>query len=650
LLSKFYLQGFGILTKFVILAPSYTDTKNDSQAESYALDDYQLKESSQNGQTGKEWKTGFCARFPVLGCCCLLIILASIGGVIAVLLVSDSKNIDTWDSKTVKIAKKDRTWKFSVSTWIAMLNFIMGQAFGVLFGDAVAVSWWLDSMKGQTIRNLHYRWEVGQSPFKMILRRRFWGLICIASVGFTAFAGLETLLQQASSPVTALNTRTTTMSATLANALPAGFSGVIASWGHDSFSTLYYAPPFVEVLQNYSAQSPIHIDLDGCPSTSNSWCAITLPGVGFQYTCTASRSGVTFEANGVGPKNNVFQVDFALGAGSIILTTSWKDTPGTVGMVIANRTCTLVPAIVEYPANVSQNIVTLESPTSTVIWTSNSTSLVNNSLSADKVLQLLPYMDYDKSQDTETFPIVGSHSTLGGISLALSRLFSSEITAQFDPTNLGARIAVSGSFVTPYAQFAKGTDNGEIMDNTFLSPMDQLLNNIRDIMFRSTLAIAQQNISDYVIDTQNGTGYHETNSTHVPAQSITRSANYFVYETVYKTNKLILGLAIGLMLLAIMAVLPLYWGFWRLGRDVSLSPLEVAKALHYCTTRDPENEQLKAYSILDLKGRLGSNHADKELVELLGRTRVKYGEVDANILGMGLTTFTIAARNGCKYV
>lgn len=218
---------------------------------------------------------------------------------------------------------------------ISVFDFIMGQALAIMFAEAVAVSWWVDALKGQTLDLLHFQWDVGQTPLRMVLRwPRVWGWVCIA---VTAFAGLETLLQTASSSTTVLSSYEANMTATVTNALPAGFSEVIAETGHDSFDTVYCTSPFVRVLQNYTLQSPIHLDIDGCRSIPNTWCSITLLGVGFQYTCMASRNGTDY-FDRIPPL--IFQVDFEKGPWSIILNASWKDTPGSTGLV-------------EYSANVS---------------------------------------------------------------------------------------------------------------------------------------------------------------------------------------------------------------------------------------------------------------------------------------------------------
>jgi hypothetical protein len=165
--------------------------------------------------------------------------LGSLVGVIVILSVSEGKRIDTWGSAYVNIAHHKRRWQISVNAWISILNFIMGQALIVMLADAVAVSWWVDALRGQTLERLHYQWEVGQSWFKMLQRRRFRGWISVASIGFLTFTGLEALLQTASFPSTVLNPYNSSMKTTFPNALPAGFSGVIAATGHGSFGPLY---------------------------------------------------------------------------------------------------------------------------------------------------------------------------------------------------------------------------------------------------------------------------------------------------------------------------------------------------------------------------------------------------------------------------
>lgn len=544
----------------------------------------------------------------------------------------------------------------NIGSWISLLTWIMSQCLTVMLANAVAVSWWLTALRGQSLRYLHRHWQVGQSFTNISLRPSLFGWVYIASLAFTAFSGLETLVQKASSSTTAAAIYNTSVTATLANALPAGFSGVVAGVGHDAVDVVYLTEPFTQVLQSYSVQSPMFLSLlDGYPSTPNSWCITTIPGIGFQYTCDAWRGPLgllTSDSGGFQPNVTVFSVGFSgppsdEGGWSISMSVSWKDTPasetGTNPSGLSQIKCTLIPALVEYPVNVSQQSLSLLNSTSMVNLTANSTRPTGSSLSVDKVINILPMPDYDMIQ-SNAGPLdlnPGTHSTLGGITLALSWLFDSSIMMEFGAASYaGANVFLQGSFAASYAQFPAGTDPNKWVNNTFSSPMDALLSGIRNIMFRSSLAIVQQNIADYVM-TDPGGPTMDILSTIVPVQNFTMPGQYVEYQTVYKTNRVILSIAVSLMFCALMAILPLYWGFWRLGRKVTLSPFEVAKAMQPWPDEN-EGESTGIHSVLDINGKSNrgfarrSNYTDDELIGLIGDVRVKYGEVAPDILGIGL--------------
>ena len=319
----------------------------------------------------------------------------------------------------------------------------------------------------------------------------------------------------------------------------------------------------------------------------------------------------------------------------------------------------MIPARVEYPVNVTRSTVTLQPPTSLIDWTKDSID-TNDNMKVDKVVRVLPMPDYDErvTANGGVEQVPGTFSTLGGIGLAFSNLFASSITLKSDITNFGADIGVKGSFAAPYAQFSRGTaDSQDILDNTFSSPMEELLADIRDIMFRISIATAEHQIADYIFT--NTSTASQVQSCDVPTQKITREGEYQIYHTVYETNHLILSIGMGLIFAAILAILPLYWGFWRLGRKVSLSPLEVAKALHNPSISNSgidvdvtaQRHDVLTVNVNDRNQQteFGSNLPANELVKLLGTKKVKYGEVGPSILGIGLSERTLAPRKGWRY-
>jgi hypothetical protein len=79
-------------------------------------------------------------------------------------------------------------------------------------------------------------------------------------------------------------------------------------------------------------------------------------------------------------------------------------------------------------------------------------------------------------------------------------------------------------------------------------------------------------------------------------------------ETVYAVRFGWLAGGFALITIACLAILPTYWGWWRLGRAVSLSPLEIAKAF-----------DAPLMHVLD------SNVTSGDLVRAVGGKRVRYG-------------------------
>lgn len=545
-------------------------------------------------------------------------------------------------------------------------------------------------MRGQTLGRLHYHWEVGGSFIKILTRRKLLGWICVGSIAAVTFTALESLLQQASSAGTMLRVHRVNMTTTMPNALPAGFSGLLSE-SKKTEGTSSFTSVFNGVVQNHTANSLMKIDLDGCPSTSTGWCAATLPGVGFQYSCSSGRTAMKYPATfpkgicaigcvGSEPENTVFNVTFDSSqltydvfnptpAWTITLDVVWKDKAVPFDHVgnklwsntssLSTRYCTLTPAIVNYPVNVSAGIVTLQDPSSHVQLRANTTGASSQTLATDEVVKVLPELQYDKTQMKTLFD-PGTHSTLGGIALALSRLFDSSVTMKSDWNNDRWIVDVQGALAEQFSDFTAATNYTNYLDTTFASPMDALMANIRDIMFRSSLAIAQHNVSDYVLTGSPervlvGETFKDHPGSTVPAASIAVPGEYGVVEAVYETNRMFMGIALGLMGLAMIAILPLYNGFWRLGRRVSLSPFEIARALHNAHLVGADGVAGNGQSVLDapeMPGRspqAGSNLSNDELIDMLGDTKVRYGEVQSSTLGIGLYERTNVPRKGATY-
>lgn len=116
--------------------------------------------------------------------------------------------------------------------------------------------------------------------------------------------------------------------------------------------------------------------------------------------------------------------------------------------------------------------------------------------------------------------------------------------------------------------------------------MDDALQSIRELMFRTAIAAA-----------------NSTNVQHVTSQATGD-------HTIYKTEYLFLALATVASVLAIVSVLFTFHGFWTLGRHVSMSPIETARAFNAPLLRNSD-----------------SNAPARSLLRQVGTRPVKYGVV-----------------------
>jgi len=118
--------------------------------------------------------------------------------------------------------------------------------------------------------------------------------------------------------------------------------------------------------------------------------------------------------------------------------------------------------------------------------------------------------------------------------------------------------------------------------------------------------------TENLTSTKNSTGYSFSmlNNTRFPASRIV-DMDVVQSVQVYKASYPFLGGAIAVILLAVFLVVPLFYGFWRLGRRTGLSPLETATAL---------GAPLLATVVSS------SNGTASEIMRTAGMQRVRYGE------------------------
>lgn len=118
---------------------------------------------------------------------------------------------------------------------------------------------------------------------------------------------------------------------------------------------------------------------------------------------------------------------------------------------------------------------------------------------------------------------------------------------------VGDIIRSDGLAATLY-MIMKASDPG--CEDTWTDPMSDLIELTRQISFRASLQYAT---------------FNRTNQQQVQFDSTSKIL-------IYVTDSRKMWLAVGVSITGMLTVLPLFWKWWELGRDVSFNPLEIANA------------------------------------------------------------------------
>jgi len=146
----------------------------------------------------------------------------------------------------------------------------------------------------------------------------------------------------------------------------------------------------------------------------------------------------------------------------------------------------------------------------------------------------------------------GGGNLLSGFRIIVENLYASAAYMSFTGAT-GYDITSSGLAAAQYL-----TMNGPVpsCNDTWSNPMDDVIELTRNIGFRASLQYAQYNTTD--------------------KQKVTYDSG--TTTLVYVTDYEKMWIAVLVSLIGIFSVLPTFWGWWELGRDVSLNPLEIANA------------------------------------------------------------------------
>ncbi|KAI9868625.1 MAG: hypothetical protein M1813_004475 [Trichoglossum hirsutum] len=446
-------------------------------------------------------------------------------------------------------------WSVQPTVWLAVISAIAGACLHFALVQGVTITWWRKATHGSTIADLHHCWAVGNGIFPALFAGRRFNLVALATILSTLAIVNGPLLQRASVVVNHTLQATTDLKVHINTDWQGVYSGFITGRGHQ---TATLTKDFVKVMQGFTNREAINMNYTGCVGS----CNAVVEGAGFGVNCTDQLVPVnlTIDILTVGSYKTIFSTMFAhttIGnSQAISMTVLYKNTTECGVFNAIQRTCFLTPSTVKYPIVVSNGTISLSSAPG--VWENDTVVVAQKILSENSV----------------------EPTVLGGYALAATNQFNSSADMAFGGA-VSWILQTTGSLPHVYI-----TTEGINCSLSFLDPTYNILAGLREIAFRHAIAIA--------------------NSTSVQTVGATITSTV----TVYRSNYVYLAIASVVMLLGAAVVLAILYGWWELGRKVSFSPIEIAKAF--------SGPMLQSGNwISDMK----------TLLMEVGKRQVRYGEV-----------------------
>ena len=483
-------------------------------------------------------------------------------------------------------------WPLSPSVFLAMFAAVCNTSIHFALAQAAPLAWWYYASRGSTLHQLQAHWEASQGFFRACMNARHARLIAVATIGSVLVAVDGPLLQKASSVMSKTQTRPTTLQILLTPELPTGWSGVRDINGIQSSMAADM------VLNEYLSNSTVTGSFSGCKGECLT--AVRGPGV-LAQKCNSTTWPITPEmlanssatwGSGYSPRKIAPKPIFAVQIYDSALHPNFTG-PEEVELLvgIANFTnctghyvevtCTLVPAIMEYDITISGGNIVAQSTLehSRIIAPANN-SFVNSS---DSVVPL-------------TFTAIGAFLD--------PQVFAN---ASLGPSNKNGDRAgnISVPMQDSFNVFAEDhAMHSQVCESQFSDPTADILARFNNIMFRGGLMAASSGADNLTKLIDPGLSVNQT-----------VAANQTLTSNVFHSDLSWFAGAAVIELLAIIAVIPIFYGYWRLGIKVTLSPLEIAKAFG-APLLNPVNSATGSHGI----------------VTRMGSTKVRYGAVaDRNL-------------------
>ena len=552
---------------------------------------------SPQADTQETWNPTWLQMRPLLGLAALSVTAGAMIASLAILLSSNNKPVHSWPIQpTVYLA---------IASTVALASLRVAKSF------AAPIAWWHRALQGSTIRRLEHHWDATHSPFSAIIRIRHAGWISVVTLTTFVMIIDGALLQRASSVTSTTVTSNVTLNLQLAPELPTGFSGI------DKDTAMFQSSALNQIYEDVIGNKALRLRTQGCETKASCSATVLGPGV-ITHQCNSAVTPINRsmlfdgktrwgryhrEMGSHWAANPIFVVDVQpvfsperrereVGRLKTEIA-QWYDFEGQ----FVAMDCIIAPAVLEYDVQLSDGEIIFASskPQGRLI------ALVNNTVGPAN------YNNLDHALPC----------TLDGFLYFLETLVSANASAVINtPPHKGQYFTPdSTTYNAAVTQYMDFTANATSL--VFKDPVSDIVAQLNVMMFRGAiLAASWPNITSLIDPGLS------PNQTVNGSQTLT--------ETVFQSDLRWFAGAAVLEMVAVIVIVPLFWGWWRLPPNLTQSPLDLALAFD-------------APLLKNIHSTAGINGA----LEKIGDMQTAYGVVHSkSSLGMESETSVLKGRLG----
>ncbi|PQE28098.1 hypothetical protein CJF32_00005849 [Rutstroemia sp. NJR-2017a WRK4] len=494
----------------------------------------------------------------------------------------------------VSAGQSPSDWMVSPTVYVAAFTTLSNLLAQYSFKQGAKIAWWYKALRGGTIGDLHHHWSHADGFFSALFAGMRLSWVTMASIAVTVMVVDQPLMQRASTIFSVEKVEQVNITAHVAPEVPWGFTGLQVGRAE---TDLLMTQPMLEAFNDFNSRSPITTGFSGCNDTCvgyidaggvSAMCNTTSRPIDYRVLEDSAYSvlspfSVSWGLEGVaGNDPSNFTTTFI--TMQVTWTTNSSNNDSDWTGVLNRRSCFLTPATLQYPVKISDNTLTLL-----------------DVLAGGKVKSYQPVCGLDLCTDGGGSP---SYWTIGGIYLAALNLFSSNATYTFSG-GIGTYSTfpdiLSNQFLdvqkVPLSSLSNFTEiyAPKSFNQNWTDPTSYILNSLNNIAFRLSLAASE---------------YPYRNTSTRPAPQIVtmqQTSRQNVYHSEYR---FLVGGAV-LVAICTLFITPTYIGWSKLGRSVTLNPIETGKAFDAPLLRGP-----------------GSNAPLRKLMDSMSTKEVQMGEVE----------------------